>query len=261
MIRNYIRIVCAFVVGMGYAYMDAQSIQMPPQFRSAFPEMTSILESPDTTVQQKLGQLIALPLIQVKGRGPTARAFATALVTLLNNGAQLDEVISNDGTTRFHMLVASPNFDSGAAKAFFAYAKPILGENYINSLLSTPNAGGQTPLFFAAEKNADLLSLLLDDYRASAQTLNMQTEGGKSPLFKAAEVGNEQSVKALLRRNANITLRDKFGYTAYDIAVKNGKNNVANTIYDHARRKNISNFATKYEPEWIEYGKTLKPLN
>lgn len=250
MIKKLVRIAYAIALCAGYnAYLQAhQSIKMPLEQRNASPEITSIVESPDTTLQQKLGQLIALPLIQVKGRGPTSDAFAMALVALINSGAQIDEVVDQyDGTTRFHTLVAAPNFGEREVKTFFAHAKQALGRNYINSLLSTPNAGGQTPLFFAAEKNARVLPVLLDNYRASADTLNTQTKSGKTPLFKAAEVGNESSVRALLGRNADITLRDQSGFTAYDAAVKNGQTYVANLISAHAKSKGISNFANKYK--------------
>lgn len=262
MIKKLIQITCALTLLTGSAHISAVSkpvsLSLNLETRGWLPELDAILENPNTDVQQKLAEMIELKPFNIHGR-QAAKNFGYALAELVINGVQLDQVVERDGTTLFHKLMASPNFTSGAADWFaieaFAspnnkpspYDKYKITKSFFDTLLSKPNAGGQTPLYFAAETNSHILEGFIKKYPAFAKTINIQTKGGKSPLFKAAEVGNKLSVQILLKNNADVTLRDQFGLTAYDTAVRNGHTEIANVISEYAKANGITNFANKYK--------------
>lgn len=78
-------------------------------------------------------------------------------------------------------------------------------------------SGGENPLTIAAENNhAEVVTYLLD----TGENINYQDSNyGKSALHHAAQNNNVQLIKELMKRKADITLRDKRSNTPFTIAV------------------------------------------
>ena len=99
-----------------------------------------------------------------------------------------------------------------------------------------PAKSGATPLIYAAESDeSELVTLLLHGiknpvlekgkktFKFAAANINLPDKDGKTALMIAAEKGNHDIVKTLLRNGANVFLKDKKGETALSLARKNNR--------------------------------------
>lgn len=83
---------------------------------------------------------------------------------------------------------------------------------------------GTTCLMLAAEKNyPDLITLLTKH----AADLDAENVNGNTALMKAAEFGMMNACQALVKGGASLSLRNKAGKTAHDVAVAEGKTEIA----------------------------------
>jgi ankyrin repeat protein len=144
-----------------------------------------------------------------------------------------------------HVLLSSPNLKipSILSKLLGSLQSQIRWPK----ILAATDSNGQTSLHIAAAYNANLLQWLFSNPDTIKAILNQQTHDGKTALMKAAEEGNLKSVDLLLSNSADITVQDRSGYTAYDLAARNGYTDVTNLISEYAKAKNISNFANTYK--------------
>ncbi|OVA16446.1 MSP domain [Macleaya cordata] len=78
-----------------------------------------------------------------------------------------------------------------------------------------------------AEHKRDCAKLLL---ASGARTDIGSVPDGETPLHLAAGLGDEQMVKLLLQKGANKYILNRFGKTAYDIAVKSGHNRLFDVL-------------------------------
>ena len=82
--------------------------------------------------------------------------------------------------------------------------------------LEVKDCHGRTPFHLAAQcKSVDVINLLseLDD---SDNAIDIQSNGGMTPLMYAARAGNMDACVAVLNNKANPFLRDKMGKEAID---------------------------------------------
>lgn len=99
-----------------------------------------------------------------------------------------------------------------------------------------PLNSGVTPLIYATENNEkELVTLLLhgiknptlekgkQTFKFAAANINLPDKNGKTALMIAAQSGNQEIVKTLLRNGANVFLKDKKGETALSLANKNNR--------------------------------------
>lgn len=97
-----------------------------------------------------------------------------------------------------------------------------------------PVNSATTPLIYAVENDEkELVTLLLygiknpilekgkGTFKIAAANINLPDKDGKTALMIAAENGNHDILKVLLRNGANVFLKDKKGETALNLASKN----------------------------------------
>ncbi|NMG30635.1 ankyrin repeat domain-containing protein [Aromatoleum evansii] len=92
--------------------------------------------------------------------------------------------------------------------------------------LDARSDSGSTPLIRAAGSRNDVLPLLLE--RGAA--VNATTKNGWTALMVAAQVGNDDYVRALLARGANARVLNEDGESAASLAAKGGYNRVLRTL-------------------------------
>jgi len=66
--------------------------------------------------------------------------------------------------------------------------------------------------------------------------VNIKNIQGMTPLMAAAEQGNNEAVKVLLKYRANPAITNELGETAFDIAMRRGHNNTALLLNPRAKR-------------------------
>lgn len=97
---------------------------------------------------------------------------------------------------------------------------------------------GTTCLMLAAEKNYhDLITLLIKH----AADLDAENTNGNTALMKAAEFGMMNACQALVKGGASLSPRNKAGKTAHDVAVAEGKTEIAEYL-------SRNNFVHRVEP-------------
>jgi ankyrin repeat protein len=86
--------------------------------------------------------------------------------------------------------------------------------------LDLVDVGGWSALYWASLQGyVRVAKLLLDGkYEGKGADINLQVNGGCTPLMLACFYGHEAVVRLLLERGANATLRDKSGRTALSFA-------------------------------------------
>lgn len=143
---------------------------------------------------------------------------------MLKNPNELDK----EGLTPLFRAMRSKNFP-----LIFA----LLTHDNIDA--NFPANWGATPLIYAAENNEkELVALLLHGiknptlekgkitFMFAAANINLPDKDGKTALMIAAENGNHDIVKTLLRNGANVFLKDKRGETALSLARKNNRSTI-----------------------------------
>ncbi|MCD9186575.1 MAG: ankyrin repeat domain-containing protein [Pyrinomonadaceae bacterium] len=133
--------------------------------------------------------------------------------------------IDKEGLTPLFRAMRSKNFPLIFALLTHENIDPNLAAN-----------SGITPLIYAAQNNEkELVTLLLHGiknptlekgkgtFRFAAANINLTDKDGKTALMIAAENGNHDIVKALLRNGANVFLKDKKDETALNLAIKNNR--------------------------------------
>lgn len=195
------------------------------------------------------------------GATPMQHAVAQgnlALVkTLFAEGADLNRDAGGKGTALYLACETPGIADGGARAAIVAFmlrhgadpeiacgplrqtplAAAVLannGEKAVAEILKHPvsaetrDGQGATPLFHALQKPA-VLKLLLD---AGANPDARHMEDARTPLMQAAQDGNAEAVKALLKAGANARLIDAHGRSALSWAKKKGQPETAALIED-----------------------------
>jgi uncharacterized protein len=98
--------------------------------------------------------------------------------------------------------------------------------------------GGETPLYLAAEKGHTEAVLTLIEYGAQ---LDMgRFSDGRTALMAASYTGNVQTVRALLRKGANVHARDDSGASAVDLAIYGRWVPVVEALLDFGANRNGS---------------------
>ena len=105
-----------------------------------------------------------------------------------------------------------------AGEALVAHCAAKHSPHYLAGLLdrgAKVQRAGWTPLHYAATgPNAEVVALLL----GLGASIDGQAPNGNTPLMMAARFGDENSVKLLVQRGANKTLRNDRNQTAADLA-------------------------------------------
>ena len=93
------------------------------------------------------------------------------------------------------------------------------------------NKSGWAPLHYAASGNTpenapEMLTLLLDNGAA----IDARSPNGSTPLMMAASYGPEASVELLIKRGADLGLKNDLGLTAADFAARAGRQSLADRL-------------------------------
>lgn len=96
---------------------------------------------------------------------------------------------------------------------------------------------GMVPLHWAAYFRSDLVNMLIAagaDVNASQYNKKYKTEDNYTPLHAAAQRGNEESVRILLKNGADKYMKNSYGKTPAEIAMNmdNSSKNIINIIND-----------------------------
>lgn len=88
--------------------------------------------------------------------------------------------------------------------------------------VNAADSNNVTPLMFAIQERPDLVPILLN---AGARVNEQDSQQGLSPLMRAVSMIDQDVIQQLLDRNANVSLVDRFGRTAVDLArlIKNDR--------------------------------------
>ena len=76
-------------------------------------------------------------------------------------------------------------------------------------------------------------NLEIADYLMRDSNVNVVDKKGRSPLHLAAEIGDLDVVRQLIRRGAKIEVLDKNGQTPLDVAVENGNSDVVKSLLNY----------------------------
>ncbi|XP_022800155.1 serine/threonine-protein phosphatase 6 regulatory ankyrin repeat subunit B-like [Stylophora pistillata] len=113
-------------------------------------------------------------------------------------------------------------------------AKPLTKDNY-----------GRDSLYHASSRDSDVLDILLSHVGSSEshlllavvnftrETVSKQNARGRTPLMHAALNGNVQAVKGLIKRGADLSLKDKKGWNALHFAADAIDTDVIDLILTH----------------------------
>ncbi len=89
------------------------------------------------------------------------------------------------------------------------------------------NKPGWTPLSYAATKgHTDIVAYLLEHHAY----IDAEAPNGSTPLMMAAYFGYDSTVKLLLEEGADPRLKNKLGFSALDLAVREGHKNIADML-------------------------------
>lgn len=89
------------------------------------------------------------------------------------------------------------------------------------------NKPGWTPLAYAATKgHTDIVAYLLEHHAY----IDAEAPNGTTPLMMAAYFGYDSTVKLLLEEGADPRLKNKLGFSALDLAVREGHKNIADML-------------------------------
>lgn len=151
-----------------------------------------------------------------------------AVKELLAHGAKL-EMRDRGGSTALHWGVLCPNLnmiddllDSGADTMAVDY-------NGWSALMRIAAVGGNR---HAAEK-------LL---RHSPQLIDFRDKDGKTALMTAVVNGHMELVHLLIEKGADITIKNEYGKTAYDMAISMEKRRVVKVLEEYMDAKGIKRY-------------------
>ncbi|WP_257282067.1 ankyrin repeat domain-containing protein [Endozoicomonas sp. ISHI1] len=187
----------------------------------------------------------------------SAQGYTDLAEVLINNGADINTAIAEDGVTPLFMAAQEsytdivklliikgakldpPRTTDGATPLSIAVR---LGSTDSVKLLliagANPNAlltRGMTPLYVAAQQGkTDCMKLLL----IAGADINARTESDITPLFAAAERGNTECVKILINAGANINVaRTSDGATPLSVATSKGHTDCVKTLTEAEGRR------------------------
>ena len=152
-----------------------------------------------------------------------------------NNNDEMIELISSLGANinaknrEGHTPLMVASFDKLRQDSFLKLVS--LGAN----ILERDNEGKNVFMHAANNNNSVYMDILLKRTSSFEKLIDVQDRNGISPLMTLAKRGNREAIRVLVSRGANIFLKDNFGRTAYDIAIKFG-NPTCSEILDKAKR-------------------------
>lgn len=154
----------------------------------------------------------------------------TIVKLLLDHGADVHAKTGEAGHTPLH-IAAECGFSHDAIKQekFLEVAKLLVHYGADVNEKSKPTNGdcyevGDTPLMRAAAGGQIAMANYLISQGAQ---LNMLDEYGNSALHYAAEFATEKMITCLVTHGANATIKNSSGKTAYKVACKNDKMDIA----------------------------------
>ena len=148
------------------------------------------------------------------------RSFVEVAKYLVERGADLSAK-SDSGMTAL-MLAMNPNSESDS----LAISTSIVdaGAN-----VNTSSGGGNTALMEAGHKG---LTKVVEFLIEKGADVNSQNKYGETALMVSSLQGAEPAVvKALLKAGANRDLTDVDGFTAFDLAKKNGNEEIMELLF------------------------------
>lgn len=103
--------------------------------------------------------------------------------------------------------------------------------------LHATDYNGWTPLLRVAAVggNSDVAALLL---RGGAE-INKRDKDGKTPLMIAVVNGHQALVELLLQKDADLSVQNEYGKTAYEMAISMERRRVLNTLEEFMEKKGI----------------------
>lgn len=114
------------------------------------------------------------------------------------------------------------------------------GDTAIKALAQLKNNLGQTPLYLAAEQGNQWVKVLVSQAGAN---INEPNNAGATALHKAAESNQKETLLYLVKNGGDLTIKNKFGFTPYDAACRAEFYETAGAIADYALKNKINNFA------------------
>lgn len=108
-----------------------------------------------------------------------------------------------------------------------AMVDAMLASGKINASTDLPNNTGRTALMQALELGRDDIALALIEAKVG---INTQDKERTSPLMLAVGQNKTKVIEALITAGADKTLRDKEGFTAFDIATQSGLQDLASQL-------------------------------
>jgi ankyrin repeat protein len=173
-----------------------------------------------------------------------AKIYKALEISVNGNHVEIAEIICNHGG----------NFNPGKYETILLNAVNYNEYSMVKMLLEhevSPDSqmpGGKSALTIAASKNTDIVILLVEN----GANVNQKDNLGLTPLMTAAKYGKADIVAFLLAHDADPTLRDKSGWTAYDFAKVKGNKEVIDLFKYHNMMQEINHDMSELN---------LKPLN
>lgn len=206
--------------GQPYVYGEQKTEEAPLQQE----DQEVIEEEVEPDLEQDLEMIEEIPEAEIdlqdeQGMTPLLRAIdqdqPKHAIELLKRGAN-PNITDKNGT---HPFVAA-----------VVMGEPALIEILLQKDID-PNMPmdliGTTPLMIASMENQkELVELLVE----AGALIDQQNQEGRSALMMAADMGNTSIVEYFLERQADRSLKDSKGLSAYDLAQKRGLLELANSL-------------------------------
>jgi hypothetical protein len=148
---------------------------------------------------------------------------------LCHNCADLD-VRGRFGRNPLHGAAYSGNFE--VVRKLIEYCG---NPAYINA---REQNGGETPLYWASGgpsrnfQGGSVIRLLLEH----GADINVQTDAGLTPLYRASSYGLLEVVRLLLEHGAEVEVKNKYGKTALQEAAERGHDEVVELLREHGAK-------------------------
>lgn len=175
------------------------------------------------------------------------------LIAIFKDG--LDPKHIADSTSQdsvFHILVTHDDY---AITPPFYPSKdsviPSLGGNTALKLSQLKNDLGQTPLYLAADYGNSWVKPLVE----ARANINEPNKAGSTPVHKAAESNEKETLFYLIENGGDLTIKNKFDFTPYDTACRMGHFELAGALMEYALKNNINTFANVYTIPTRKQGK------
>ncbi len=212
----------------------------------------ALLEAAKTNNAQEVIRLLdqGADINYADNRGLTAFTWAAR-----NGHANIVRMLIEHGAKNVNqllvaLLVAANNQHADVVRLLLLNNSPMVSatNRYRNIVLNLLGAHNVSPLSIAImDRNGENIAQILASLPQA--DIDAQDDFGITALHWAAARNDEQTVNALLKRNANVNIRDNDGNTPLHYAARNGHLNIVRALLTHNAQVNL--FNNQNESAWI----------